>query len=96
MTETQRARVERWFADGTTWVGVFENKDLSSPNVGHKVAVPFDMADYDRAVVGRDRGPELLRKYGMIPWQYVLAARCLDPASVLTYVDPESPPPRVL
>ena len=93
MTETQRSRVARWFADGTTWVGVFENHDMSSPNIGHKVAVPFDMVDYDKARVGTDRGPELLRKYGSIPWQYVLVAKCLSPDEVYTHVEPDRESP---
>lgn len=80
--ETQRDTVTRWFADGTTWVGVFQNADLGSFAPGHRVAIPFDVKDFDRATIGRDRAPEMVRKYGLIPWQYILVAKCTTPEEV--------------
>lgn len=76
MDETQKKTIERWLSDGTTWVGVFENKDLSHPDIGRRTAVPYDMNCFDAAVIGRDRAPEFIRQHGMIPWQYILVEKC--------------------
>lgn len=74
--ETQRQQIERWLADGETWVGVFENHDLGSHNVGDRIAIPFDIKQIELAHVGRMHAPELARKFGHIPWQMVLVTKC--------------------
>lgn len=70
--EKQRTKFEAWLADGESWIGVFENNDLSSPYVGERVAMVFDTELYDDAEMGQ-RAPDLP---GLIGWRYGLVAKC--------------------
>jgi hypothetical protein len=84
--ETKREQVTRWLNDPATWVGVFQNADMSSPMVGHKLAMPFDVKDYQKVEVGA-RGPDALRKFGYIPWQYLLVAKCMKVEEVFIHIE---------
>lgn len=75
--ETTRATFERWLSDGSTWIGVFENKDLSHPEVGRRIAVPYDDSLLDQVRVGATRGPDGWDTRGVSHgpgWRYILVA----------------------
>lgn len=80
MSETDqhktRQAIERWFADGDTWVGVFENHDLGSQQVGVRCAFPFTLSNgsMEASRVGSTKAPDGSR-IGM-GWRYVLVAKC--------------------
>ena len=59
----QCRQAEEWFADGNTWVGLFENKDRASPNFGARVGLPFDLdsAPIVEAAIGKTRAPAIAR-----------------------------------
>jgi hypothetical protein len=46
----------RWLSDGSTWIGVFENQDLGHPDVGRRIALPYDDALFEQATVGKSDG----------------------------------------
>jgi hypothetical protein len=79
----QRKQAEDWFAEGNTWVGLFENRDKRSPNFGARIGLPFDLdeAPVHGVVVGKTRAPELDK----IPHaaKFVLIAICRDADDVV-------------
>src|SRR5271168_233398 len=79
----QRRQAEEWFADGNTWVGLFENKDRASPNCGARVGLPFDLDEAPIAefAVGKTRAPAVdkLPHAG----KFVLIAICRDADEVV-------------
>ena len=64
---------KRWLSDGTSWIAVFENKALDSGGAGHRIALCYDIQDYDKATIGRDRAPDTRLTTG---WKYILIAKC--------------------
>ncbi len=64
----------RWFSDPDTWAGVFENQDLCSLSIGHRVSIPFDASQWDAAKLGM-RAPDTKH---IIGWRYRLVAKCRD------------------
>jgi hypothetical protein len=77
--ETNREKVTRWLSDGQTWVGVYQNQDLGHPDVGRKIAMPFDVSDWDKAKLG-SRAPDTRH---LIGWRYFLIAKCRTVEGVL-------------
>jgi hypothetical protein len=79
----QRRQAEEWFADGNTWVGLFENKDRASPNFGARVGLPFDLdeAPIVEFAVGKTRAPDIPK----LPHagKFVLIAICRDAGEVV-------------
>ena len=51
--ETPTETFARWLSDGQTWIGVFENRDPGHPDMGRRIAMPFDVKDLATA---RTRG----------------------------------------
>jgi len=82
MSESNREVFERWVSDPTTWIGVFENHALDSVNAGHKIALSFDMASFDDAIVGNTRAPD--HKAIGTGWKYVLVCKTRDVDEALT------------
>lgn len=79
MKEHESTKVlEQWLADADTWIGVFENKDLSHPHIGQRCAFPFALSDgsFDKAEVGRTRAPD--GKTIGLGWRYILIAKTTD------------------
>jgi len=79
---SNRTTFDRWFADGTTWVGVYECKDLSSQRLGDRVAMPFDTADLSKAEVG-DKAPD--HPTNGPGWRWSLIAKCNTVEEALAY-----------
>lgn len=73
MTEELEQTLARWFADPDTWVGVFENKDLSSSRPGHRVGFAFPRAQFEQAKLGETRAPD--HKEIGLGWRYLLVAK---------------------
>jgi hypothetical protein len=72
--ETVAETYTRWLSDGETWIGVFENQDLGHRDMGRRIAIPYDRAQWEKAAIGKDRAPD----HGSIGlgWRYVLIAKC--------------------
>lgn len=83
ISQEQRETLLRWFADPDTWVGVYENKDLTSPEVGRRIGYPYSLEAYDKAKVG-DVAPDTKFAPG---WQYCLVAKCQTYREVLEALD---------
>lgn len=75
-----RIKLNQWLSDGQAWVGVFENHDLGSPDVGRRVAMAFDIAQFDVATLGM-RAPDTRT---LIGWRYGLVAKCKTVEEALT------------
>jgi len=74
-----------WLASGDTWVGVFENHDLGHADRGRRVAMPFSMADYQRADIGSTHAPDMP---GIgLGWRYILIAKCRSADDALHVLD---------
>lgn len=76
LPEAPRETLERWIADGETWIGVFENHDLGHPEIGRRIAFPFSTKDgsFEAAEVNKTRAPDS-RHIGL-GWRYILIAKC--------------------
>ena len=81
-----RETFERWLADGQSWIGVFENKALDSGDVGKRVAFVYDIADMDKAEVGKLRAPDSNVGVG---WKYILIAKATTVDQALALMSPE-------
>lgn len=68
----QRETLLRWFKDPDTWVGVYQNKDLTSPDVGRRIAYSFSVRDLDKVAIG-SAAPDT--KF-CIGWRYRLIQKC--------------------
>src|SRR5580700_4986465 len=51
LDEDNEALVRRWFREGQTWVGVFENKALDHSRLGDRVGMPFRLEDINLAEI---------------------------------------------
>ena len=87
----QRTQAEEWFADGNTWVGLFENKDRGSPNFGARVGLPFDLDAMPivEVTVGKTRAPQLEKLPNA--HKFVLIAICRDADEVVAEMFREDP-----
>jgi hypothetical protein len=87
----QRRQAEEWFADGNTWVGLFENKDRASPNFGARVGLPFDLDAMPivEVTVGKTRAPQLKKLPNA--HKFVLVAICRDADEVVAEMFREDP-----
>lgn len=74
LTEESRSALTRWLADGSTEIGVFENKALDSADCGRRVAIPFEKGAMDSAEIGKCRAPDM-PTIGA-GWKYILVAKC--------------------
>lgn len=84
-------RISSWLADGDTWIGVFENLDLSDANCGMRCAFPFSLSDesYRSSKVGATRAPDGIN---IGPgWRYILVGKTkrVKRALVLLGIKPE-------
>ena len=68
LKEHARRRFTHHLADGETWIGIYENKALDSSNLGRRIALFFDLRDWDGAEIG-DRAPDTPQLTG---WKYLL------------------------
>jgi len=74
--ETTRETFARWLADGETWIGIFENQDLGHYDIGRRVARPYDVSTWDKAIVGLS-GCADHATIGL-GWRYVLKLKTKD------------------
>ena len=68
------ARFQTFLADGTSWIGIFENHDLGDAGVGTRIAFLFDDIYWERCVINITRAPET--KTTGFGWRYILIAKC--------------------
>jgi hypothetical protein len=89
--DAQHREAEEWFADGNTWVGLFENKDRASPNFGTRVALPFDLDEMPlvEVNVGKTRAPNLAKLPNAA--KFVLTAICRDADEVVAEMFRQDP-----
>jgi hypothetical protein len=80
VTETSRDTFARWLADGSSWIGIFENHDLGHFDLGRRIALPYDMELFDRAEL-KMRAPD--HKSIGLGWRYLLVAKCQTVTSAL-------------
>ena len=85
MPESTKEKFERWLSDGTTFVGVFENHDLGHCDVGLRVAFPYDISQWDSAIVGQSRAPDTAQ-FGF-GWRYVLIGKCKNADEALVVLE---------
>ncbi len=78
LKEHAKSRFEHHLADGETWIGIFENQALDSVDAGRRVAMFFDMGQWDAAEIG-SRAPDT---NNFIGWKYrlVCKAKTVDEA----------------
>lgn len=69
--EYMRSRFDARLADKETWIGVYENQAFDSVKAGQRVAMFFDLDQWDRANIG-DRAPDTSALAG---WKYRLVGK---------------------
>lgn len=84
MLETPEQIFTRWLADGETWIGIFENHDLGSRDVGLRRAWSYDLAKIDEAKVGKTRAPDTEEGLG---WRYILIFKALTLQEAVAMMD---------
>lgn len=85
--EKVRATYTRWLADGTTWIGMFENHDLGHRDVGHRISLAFDDSQFDAGIVGTTRAPD--RQDIGLGWRYILIAKLRTVDEAVTWLKHE-------
>ena len=82
-----KTQVDRWFADGDTWAGLFENQDLGHRDVGQRCAFPFSASDgsFEKAEVGKTRAQDG-RTIGL-GWRYILKGKTKTAQKVLDWLE---------
>ena len=73
MDMKDKEKIAQWL-QGHTAVGVFQNKDLGHPQVGRKVAIPYDYDDLQEAEIGKTTCHDTA-ELGL-GWRYILIAKC--------------------
>ncbi len=73
-----------WMADEESWIGVFENQDLSSSRPGHRVALCFDDKQWDGGILNKSRAPDH-KDIGM-GWRYTLKLKTRKPEDAAAFV----------
>ena len=81
--EHAEERFKHHLADGETWIGIFENKALDSASTGHRVAVFFDMSQWDAAEIG-SRAPDTSTFIG---WKYQLIGKAKTVEEAFSYMN---------
>ena len=71
--QSRRDTFTRWLSDPETWVGVFENQDLSSSQPGHRVGLCFDMETWDDAHANKTSAPD--HPSIGLGWRYILIGK---------------------
>lgn len=90
--ETIGQTFTRWLSDGSTWIGVFENKDLGHQELGRRVAFPYDMNMFGQATLNETRAPD--HPQIGLGGRYYLIAKCVLVAEALAALGaPEAPAP---
>jgi hypothetical protein len=89
---TSRGAAELRFSDWLHcgWaIGVFENKDLGSPHVGERFALPFSRNDMEFLKIGETRAPDT-KTFGM-GWRYILVDKptTVGAASIAVFGAPQ-------
>ncbi|HQR20092.1 MAG TPA: hypothetical protein PKV98_04455 [Burkholderiaceae bacterium] len=82
MRQDAEERAADWLAHGWA-IGVFENKDLGSRNVGARFALPFAPEQLANAKVGEARAPDSAHGLG---WRYILVAKPTTVADTINAV----------
>jgi hypothetical protein len=92
--ETIEQTFTRWLSDNTTWIGVFENKDLGHIDVGRRIAVPYDISQFEAAQIGVARASD--SAIIGLGWRYVLVAKSHSVEGAIAALRPfvEEGPPR--
>ena len=66
-------KAEEWLADGETFIGVFENKDLGHPELGHRIMLPYEDALFEAAILGKTTPPDM--PYIGLGWRYLMVCK---------------------
>lgn len=74
--EAARVTFTRWLSDGQTAIGIFENKDLTHPDLGRRVAFPFAASMSDTLAVGKTFAPD--NPETGLGWRYILVQIATD------------------
>ena len=83
MREAALQKVRGWLEDGRTWVGGFENADLLHRDLGHRILVPYDDANWEYGVIGKTTAPD--GKYGL-GWRYLLDLKTRDAVEAVRWI----------
>jgi hypothetical protein len=83
----------RWLRDGQTWIACFENHDLGHRDVGRRITVPYDVTQYDLAVIGKSTAPDH-RTIGL-GWRYILKAKARTAGEALAFLESSTRNPEV-
>jgi hypothetical protein len=86
--EDSKRKMERWLEDGDTWIGVFQNRDLSSSDCGRTIALPFSLSDgsYEKAEIGKARAPDTSAGLG---WRYILIGKATSADEAISFFNTE-------
>ena len=79
-----RETIEKWLADGETWVGVFENKALDSASLGERCGLCFDNMCFEEAEIGKMRMPDTKIRVG---WRHILIAKSRDVDEIVNLIE---------
>ena len=82
--ETPHQTFQRWLSDGSSWIAIFENQDLSHRDRGRRIAMVYDNSIYDKAEIGKLSPPDSLQ-VGM-GWRYKLVAKAKDADRAQAYM----------
>jgi hypothetical protein len=83
--ETPAETFERWLADGSTWIACFENQDLGHRDVGRRICIPYDDAQYEGGQLGITRAPD--RADIGLGWRYILKAKVRTAERAAAFLD---------
>jgi len=82
--QQMRNTFKRWLSDGESWIGCFENQDLSSGNCGHRFALCFDDKQWDAGIISKSRAPD--HKDIGLGWRYTLKLKTREIETAVAYV----------
>ena len=87
--DAARVMFTSWLADGSSWVGVFQNQDLGHPDAGRKIALCYDDSQFYGMGVGQARAPDHA-DIGL-GWRYRLIAKCRTVEEAMDAMDENVP-----
>ncbi len=88
--ETPAQTFERWLHDGTTWIACFENQDLGHRDIGRRVCLPYDDAQFEGGIIGTTRAPDH-QSIGL-GWRYILKAKVRTAGEAVAFLEHEGSP----